>query len=83
MCGGFGRVALSARGLVLVLLLFSGGCTAKAEAVRAAQPYIEDFRELRLRALSLLELRSDVQRQRVQLGAIGARYDRYLQPRLR
>jgi hypothetical protein len=46
------------------------GCTAKAEAVRAAQPYIESFGDLRLRALSLLELRSDVQRQRLLVAAM-------------
>jgi len=40
-------------------------CTGKAEAVRAAQPYVEDFGELRVRALSLLELRSEVGRQRL------------------
>jgi hypothetical protein len=57
---GFGWILLSAW-----LLILLAGCTGRAEAVRAAQPYIEDFGELRLRALSLLELRSDVQRQRL------------------
>ena len=57
---GLGRVAL------LVLL---AGCTAKSDAVRAAQPYIESFGDMRLRALSLLELRADVQRQRVLVDA--------------
>jgi len=41
------------------------GCTGKAEAVRAAQPYLPQFDELRIRALSLLELRADIQRKRV------------------
>jgi len=34
------------------------------------QPYVEDFGELRVRALSLLELRSDVQRQRLLADAM-------------
>jgi hypothetical protein len=58
---GLGRVAL------LVLLV---GCSSKAEAVRAAQPYIEGFGDMRLRALSLLELRLDVQRQRLLVAAV-------------
>ena len=58
-----GRVLLSA--WLLVLVMFSASCTGKSEAVRAAQPYIENFSDLRVRALSLLELRSDVQRQRL------------------
>jgi hypothetical protein len=41
------------------------GCTGKAEAVRAAQPYIERFDELKSRALSLLELRADIDRKRL------------------
>ena len=60
---GFGWVLLSAWLLA--------GCTGRAEAVRAAQPYIEDFGDLRLRALSLLELRSDVERQRLLMKAIN------------
>lgn len=47
------------------------GCTGRAEAVRAAQPYIEDFGELRSRALSLLELRSDVERRRLLADALA------------
>lgn len=57
---GFGWVLVSAWLLVLV-----ASCTGRAEAVRAAQPYVEDFGDLRLRALTLLELRSDIQRQRL------------------
>jgi len=52
-------------GWILLSAWLLAGCTGRAEAVRAAQPYIEDFGELRLKALSLLELRSDVQRQRL------------------
>jgi hypothetical protein len=63
----FGRVALSARVLALLVL---AGCTGKAEAVRAAQTYIENFGDLRLRALSLLELRADVRRQRLLVAAM-------------
>jgi len=65
---GFGWVLVSACLLVFPLLL--GGCTGKAEAVRAAQPYIENFGDLRLRALSLLELRADVQRRRLLAAAM-------------
>lgn len=57
---GFGWVLVSAWLLVLV-----ASCTGRAEAVRAAQPYVEDFGDLRLRALTLLELRSDIQRRRL------------------
>jgi len=59
----YGRVLLNARPLVLLVLLAS--CTGKAEATRAAQPYVEDFGDMRVRALSLLELRSEVGRQRL------------------
>ena len=41
------------------------GCTAKGEAVRAAQPHIDTFDELRVRALDLLELRADVERKKL------------------
>jgi hypothetical protein len=58
-----GRVLLSA--WLLALLAPLASCTGKAEAVRAAQPYVEDFGDLRVRALTLLELRSDVQRRRL------------------
>jgi hypothetical protein len=57
---GFGWLPL---GVALSGLLL--GCTGRAEAVRAAQPYIENFGELRSRALNLLELRSDVERRRL------------------
>ena len=59
-------------GCVLVMLLvqsFLGGCTGRAEAVRAAQPYVEHFGELRLRALKLLELRTDVATKRMLVSA--------------
>ncbi len=65
---GLRRVALCARVLALVVL---AGCTAKAEAIRAAQPYIENFGELRLRASSLLELRADIRRQRLLVAAMN------------
>lgn len=57
------------------LWVILAGCTGRAEAVRAAQPYIEDFAELRLHALSLLELRSDVQRQRLLAEAMNGDED--------
>lgn len=49
----------------LFLSVCLAGCTGKAEAIRAAQPHIESFDELRLRALSLLELRADIERKRL------------------
>ena len=63
---GFGWIILGVWLLGLVV-----GCTGRAEAVRAAQPYIEDFGELRSRALSLLELRSDVERRRLLAEALA------------
>lgn len=54
------------RGLACLLLIAClVSCTGKAEAVRAAQPYIERFDELRVRALSLLELRADIEHKRL------------------
>ena len=41
----YGR-GLSSACLLGLLLLF-GGCTGKAEAVRAAQPHLENFADLR------------------------------------
>lgn len=58
-------------GWVLLGAWLLASCTPKAEAIRAAQPYVEDFGELRLRALSLLELRSDVERQRLLARAMN------------
>lgn len=58
-------------GWVLVVLpVLLGGCTSRAETVRAAQPYVSNFGELRLRALKLLELRSDVERRRLLAAAM-------------
>ena len=45
------------------------GCTDKGEAVRAAQPHLESFDQLRARALRLLELRSSVERKRLLVEA--------------
>jgi hypothetical protein len=67
---GIGWVLVSAS-----LWVFLAGCTGRAEAVRAAQPYIEDFADLRLRALKLLELRSDVQRHRLLAQAMNGDED--------
>lgn len=60
---------------VLLGACLLASCTGKAEAVRAAQPYIEDFGERRERALSLLELRSDVQRKRLLMQAMNGDED--------
>ena len=70
---GFRRVLVSPRLLVLFALLFAllGGCTGKAETVRAAQPYIENFGDLRLRAQKLLELRADVHRHELLIKAMN------------
>ena len=45
-------------------------CTSKGEVVRAAQPHMEAFGELRMRALDLLELRAGVERNKVLYEAI-------------
>ena len=65
----FGCVLVSAWLLLLQAIL--GGCTGRAEAVRAAQPYVEHFGELRSRALKLLELRTDVARKRLLVSAVN------------
>ncbi|MGB5267262.1 MAG: hypothetical protein WBN30_11770, partial [Polyangiales bacterium] len=65
----FGCVLVSAWLLLLQTLL--GGCTGRVEAVRAAQPYVEHFGELRSRALKLLELRTDVARKRLLVSAVN------------
>ena len=41
------------------------GCTEKAESVRAAQPHLEHFGQLRMRALDLLELRADIEQKKL------------------
>ena len=55
---------------LLCCALVSTGCTNKREAVRAAGPHLESFSRLRLRALELLELRSDVERKKLLLHAV-------------
>ena len=44
---------------------FVASCTGKGEVVRAAQPHVETFSELRARALELLELRAGVERNKL------------------
>jgi hypothetical protein len=56
-------------GLLLCALLGSA-CTAKREAVQAAEPHLDSFSTLRLRALELLEFRSDLERKKLLLHAI-------------
>ncbi len=60
------------RGLVCVFLGASllGGCSGKSSCQSAVAPYLEDFDELRHRALKLLELRTDVERRRLLLRAL-------------
>ena len=60
---------------VLVSAWLLASCTGRAETVRAAQPYIESFGELRLRALSLLELRSDIAQRRLLAKALAGDED--------
>lgn len=50
---------------LLVAACFLAGCTGKSEAVRAAQPHLEAFGTLRVRALDLLELRADIERKKL------------------
>lgn len=56
--------------VVLVLPVLLGGCTGRAETVRAVQPYVSNFGDLRLRARKLLELRSDVEQTRLLAAAM-------------
>ena len=59
------------RSLSLLLCVVSlGGCTERAEAVRAAEPHVETFARLRTRALALLELRADVERKKLLYAAM-------------
>ena len=55
--------------ILLAACLFAG-CTDRAEAVRAAQPHMDQFDHLRVRALKLLEHRSDVEQKRLLLQAL-------------
>lgn len=55
---------------LLCCVLVSFGCTDKREAVRAAEPHLESFSKLRLRALELLELRADIERKKLLLYAL-------------
>ena len=57
-------------GWLVVSAWLLSSCTGRAEAVRAAQPYLENFSDLRVRALSLLELRADIERKKLLVGAI-------------
>lgn len=54
---------------LLVCIGLCSGCTGKAEAVRAARPHVDTFRDLRGRALDLLELRASVERKKLLLAA--------------
>lgn len=61
------------RALVVGLLCFaviSAGCTGRSDCTRAADPYLDRFKEMKLRALKLLELRSSNQRQRMLARAL-------------
>ena len=60
---------------VWAIFVISGACLlaacgGKAEAVRAAEPHLASFSKLRLRALELLELRSDIERKRLLVAAM-------------
>ena len=69
MRSGFGWVLVSAWLLMFQALL--GGCTGRAEVVRAVQPYVESFADLRSRTQTLLELRLDVERKRLLVRAVN------------
>ena len=56
-------------GWLLLSACLLASCTGKAEAVRAAQPHVEAFDELRVRALDLLVLRADVERKKLLFAA--------------
>ncbi len=56
-------------GWLLLSVFALASCTGKAEAVRAAQSHMESFDELRVKALDLLVLRSDVERKKLLFAA--------------
>ena len=56
-------------GWLLLGACLLASCTGKGEAVRAAQPHVDTFDELRVRALDLLELRSDIERKKLLFAA--------------
>ena len=61
-----GRLAVG----LFCCVLWMTGCTAKGEAIQAAQPYLKSFATLRMRTLRTLELRADVERKKRLLHAI-------------
>jgi hypothetical protein len=80
----YGAWLLAVTALATPVLL--GGCTGRAEAVRAAQPYLESFTELRVRATKLLALRIDTTDKRLLLAAMNGDEESLperLKPRLR
>ncbi len=56
--------------LLMPILCLLAACTDKSEVVRAAEPHLTSFSELRLRALQLLELRSDIERKKLLVDAL-------------
>ena len=72
LSGASTTVSSMRRGLACVLLgaWLLAGCSEKSNCANAAAPHLEEFNKLKLRALSLLELRTDVERRRLLAGAL-------------
>jgi hypothetical protein len=56
-------------GWLLLSVFVLASCTENRQAVGAAQPHVEEFERMRVRALELLELRADVERKKLLLEA--------------
>lgn len=68
MRGSIASVVLGAS--LVVLSLLGSACSRKSNCVSAVDPYLEEFDELRQRALNLLELRTEVERRRLLARAL-------------
>ena len=55
--------------LLLSVACLLMACTARNEAVKAAQPHMDEFGKMRVRALELLEQRAGVERDKLLLAA--------------
>ena len=54
---------------LLLSVFVLASCTGRQEALRAAEPHLDEFGKMRVRALELMELRADVERKKVLLRA--------------
>ncbi len=72
LSGASTTVSNMRRGLACILLGASllGGCSEKSSCRNAAAPHLDEFDELRHRALNLLEFRTDIERRRLLVRAL-------------